>query len=154
MQLTSQFLNKSRVCFNSQLYKGPYHLTKILWDLCLRDYLHNHGGATPKVLYKKDSLCTQKPVTSNIKRLSMKLLKLITRKAKNPLLLLVHSVVSYLLPFASPQDQGITALTYSLPQATEIPSPKVTIRELFLPPLCRAACNEGMVRCFLPLCHS
>ena len=83
MQLTSQFLSKSRVRFNSQMYKGLY-LFKKSFGICVCVITSaTTGGATPKMLHKKASSCTQQSVTSDIKRLSIKILKLITRKAKN-----------------------------------------------------------------------
>lgn len=108
-------------------------------------YLRNHGGATPKMLHKKALSCTQQPVTSNIRRLSIKLLKLITRKVKNTTpSWALSGFLSAALCIAS--EFGHHSINL-LP--TEVLSHRA-IRESFLPPLCRAARNEGMVCCFRP----
>lgn len=44
----------------------------------------------------------------------------------------MHLVLSYLLPFALHQNQNITALTYSLPQAAEIPTHRASRESFYL----------------------
>lgn len=87
-------------------------------------------------------------ITSHMKWLLIKLLKLITCKAKPPFLSCALSCFLS-LPFPSRQNQGITASTYFVLWATKTLSHRAS-RQSVLPPLCRAAPNEGIVHCFRP----
>lgn len=104
-------------------------------------------STSPWMLHKKTSSCGQQSVASNIKSLSIKLLELITLKDKTLSPCCALLMVSYPLPFLLHQNQGIKALTYSLPQVIKAQHHGAS-RELFLPCLCRADHNKWVVHCF------